>query len=247
MNDLEGKTAIVTGAARRLGRHIALSLAERGMHVIVHYATSRREAEETASLVREKGVRAWLIQADFSSTDEPEAFAEKCGEVSPEVTVLINSASIFRHGSILDAPIVEFIDNFRINALAPLELCRWFAGQASFGSIVNLLDARMDDYVRDHIPYALSKLTLNSMTRILSLELAPEIRVNAVAPGVVLPPPGEDEEYLKKWAATNPLKTSGSPADISEAVLYLVDADFVTGQVIYVDGGRHNRETTHDR
>ena len=247
MKELKGRTAVVTGGARRLGRHIALTLAAKGMNVVIHYATSRREAEEAASLAAGKGVQAWTVQADFSDPGGTASFARNCEEISTDISVLINSASIFRHGSVLEAPAHEFIENFEINALAPLALSRWFSRRCPGGSIVNLLDARMDDYVKDHIPYALSKQALKAITRILSLELAPRIRVNAVAPGVVLPPPGEGEEYLRKWSRTNPLEAWGSPEDISDAVLYLLQASFVTGQVIYVDGGRHLKETAYDR
>lgn len=237
--DHQIKAAIVTGAARRLGRHIALSLASRGMNVIIHYNRSKESAEETAHHIAGKGVKAWPVQADFRHPEELAAFGEKCGEAAGEISVLVNSASIFNHGTILESAESDFIENLKINALAPLALCRWFAKQCSDGSIVHMLDARMDDYDKDHIPYALSKQALKSITRILSLELAPGIRVNGVAPGLILPPEGKGTEYLKKWAAVNPLQTWGSEEDVSNAVLYLIDAQFVTGQVIYLDGGRH--------
>ncbi len=241
MIDYRGKTALVTGAARRLGKHVALSLASSGMNVIIHYSSSKKEAEETARLAAETGVRAWPIAADFSNSGELPAFTGKCNEVAGEVSVLVNSASIFKHGGILEAAESQFIENLKINALAPLELCRWFSGQCTSGVIVNILDARMDDYDKDHIPYALSKQALKSITRLLSLELAPRIRVNGVAPGLILPPPGQSREYLEQRAGSNPLHTWGSAEDISEAVLYLLGAGFVTGQILYVDGGRHLR------
>ncbi|MBN1686480.1 MAG: SDR family oxidoreductase [Spirochaetales bacterium] len=246
MIDYTGKTALVTGAGRRLGKHIALSLAAHGMNIIVHYRSSGNEARETARLAQQKGVRAWAIRADFADPEEPANFAEQCAAAAGEVAVLVNSASIFRHGGILDAPGRQFVENLQINALAPLELCRWFAKQCANGSIINILDARMDDYVNDHIPYALSKQALNSLTRMLSLELAPRIRVNGVAPGLILPSEVQGEAYFEKHAGANPLQTRGSEEDISEAVLYLLGANFVTGQVIFVDGGRHLRGYSYD-
>ncbi len=246
MNDYTGKTAIVTGAGRRLGRHIAISLAASGMNVIVHFSKSEPEAEETAKLARENGVRAWAIRADFSGGDELTSFADSCTNAAGSVEVLVNSASIYTEGGILDSPDSQFIENMIINALAPLALCRWFAKQCSNGTIVNILDARMDDYDPDHVPYTLAKQALRSLTRMLSIELAPGVRVNGVAPGLILPPPGQGAEYLEKRARTNPLETWGDKDDISEAVLYLVGAKFVTGQVIYVDGGRHLRGYTND-
>jgi NAD(P)-dependent dehydrogenase (short-subunit alcohol dehydrogenase family) len=246
MITLKEKTAIVTGAARRLGRNIALALAARGMNIIVHYATSGDEAEETAQLVRNEGVKAWPVQADFAALEAVTVFTERCGDLADEITVLINSASIFKHGDILNSPTTDFIDNLTINALAPLELCRWFSTQCTGGSIVNMLDARMDNYQKDHIPYALSKQALKSITRLLSMELAPKIRVNGVAPGLILPPDGQGTEYLERWARTNPLLAWGSTDDVSDAVLFLINATFVTGQVIYIDGGQHLQGHTNE-
>ena len=246
MKDYRGKTALVTGAGRRLGRDIALSLAERGMDVIVHFSTSEREAGETAELARKKGVRAWAIRMDFTGGGGIAGFTGKCTKAAGSVDVLVNSASIYTEGDILTAPDSQFIDHLNINALAPLALCRWFSKQCSTGSIVNILDARMDDYDPDHVPYTLGKQALKSLTRMLSLELAPGVRVNGVAPGLILPPPGQGIEYLEKRAHTNPLGRWGDAGDVTEAVLFLIDAKFVTGQVIYVDGGRHLRGYAHD-
>jgi pteridine reductase len=246
MNDFEGKTALVTGAGRRLGRHIALSLAGRGMNVILHFSKSQEDADQTANLARGKGVEAWPIQADFCDGDALSVFTDSCEKTAGPVEVLVNSASIYTEGTILASPDTQFIKHMSINALAPLALSRWFSTQCSRGSLINILDARMDDYDSDHVPYALSKQALHSLTRMLSIELAPGIRVNGVAPGLILPPPGRGDEYLKKRAHTNPLATWGDAGDVSEAVLYLIGAGFVTGQTIYVDGGRHLRGFTSD-
>ena len=233
------KTALVTGAGRRLGRCIAIELAKRGINVVVHYSTSRTDAEETARLVTDNGAAAWPIQADFADSDGLEEFTQSCEKTAGPVDILINSASIYQEGDIFTAERSQFVEHMNINTLAPLTLCHWFSGQCSKGSIVNILDARMDGYDSAHVPYTLSKQALRSLTHMLSLELAPDIRVNGVAPGLILPPFGRGNEYLEKRAHTNPLETWGSAEDVSQAVLYLIDAAFVTGQVIYVDGGRH--------
>ena len=121
----DNKTALVTGAGHRLGRHIAISLAERGMNVIVHFSTSEREADETAGFVRDKGVEAWLIQADLSNGDALAGFTKNCEKTAGSVDVLVNSASIYRDGGTLASPDSQFIEHLSINALAPLALCRW--------------------------------------------------------------------------------------------------------------------------
>jgi hypothetical protein len=120
-----------------------------------------------------------------------------------------------------------------------LELCREFAKQVRGGAIVNFLDTRVLDYDREHMSYHLSKRALFTLTRAMALEFAPAIRVNAVAPGLVLPPAGKDQSYLDALVHTNPLQAHGSVEDVAAAVLFLVTSPFVTGQVIYVDGGRH--------
>jgi len=144
--------------------------------------------------------------------------------------------------------------NVQINALAPLQIARAFARQRGLnrttgpfekGCIVNLLDCRIVDYDANHAAYHLSKRMLFTLTRMMALEFAPEIRVNAVAPGLILPPRGKDDAYLRALAPTNPLNAVGRPEQVTEAVLYLLGADYVTGQVIFVDGGRHMRGTVY--
>jgi NAD(P)-dependent dehydrogenase (short-subunit alcohol dehydrogenase family) len=131
--------------------------------------------------------------------------------------------------------------NMQIHAYAPLALSRAFAGQDPFvsGHIVNLLDSRVQDYDKLHVPYHLSKRSLLALTRMLAIELAPRVAVNAVAPGLILAPAGHGQEYMENLAHTNPMNRYGNPQDIVEAVLFLVQSEFITGQVIYVDGGRH--------
>ena len=129
--------------------------------------------------------------------------------------------------------------NVNVNALAPFLLSRAFAAQQREGCIINFLDTRIMDYDKTHVSYHLSKRMLFSITRMMALEFAPKVRVNAIAPGLILPPEGKDETYLQDLAPSNPLQTYGGPGDIVEAVLFLLRGRYITGQVVYVDGGRH--------
>ena len=129
--------------------------------------------------------------------------------------------------------------------MAPLELTRCLAAQGRDGAVVNLLDARVGDYDRQHAAYHLSKRLLAALTRRMAIEFAPRLRVNAVAPGLILPPDGEDEGHFDRLASTNPLQRRGCPEAVAEAVLFLLRSDFVTGQVLFVDGGRHLRGNLH--
>ena len=237
---LAGQVALVTGAAVRLGRHVAEALAAEGVHVVVHYRRSSRQADDLVAQLMAMGVEAWAVQADLADPAQAGALFEDARRASSRpIGILVNSASSFDPSNVLRFSAAELADNVQINAFAPLQLCRSMAAQSQPGQIVNFLDTRVVDHDRDHAAYHLSKRMLHTMTRMLALELAPRIRVNAVAPGLILPPPGQDESYLEGLVDSVPLKRHGSAQDIVRAVLFLLHSDFVTGQVIYVDGGRN--------
>ncbi len=238
-DNLCGQTALITGAARRLGREVALALAAEGAHIVAHYHTSASDAESLLQEIEALGVQCHILSADLSNSEEAEALFSRALEMSGPLDVLINSASLYTEERINDLSPESLMTNVNLNALAPFLLSRAFAAQNREGSIVNFLDARIDDYDENHISYHLSKRMLFSITRMMAMEFAPKVRVNAVAPGLILPPAGKDESYLKQLASTNPLNTHGGAADVVSSVLYLLKSPFVTGQVIYVDGGRH--------
>jgi NAD(P)-dependent dehydrogenase (short-subunit alcohol dehydrogenase family) len=239
MHAINNYTALVTGAAKRIGRALAVALAREGVHVVIHYNTSQEEAEQVAEEVRQYDARAWTLQADLHDQAQTDTLVDRAIEQAGQIRILINSASIFPQDRVLDFGVDDFYNNMQVNVLAPLGLSRAFARQGEAGSIINFLDTRILDYDRDHAAYHLSKRTLYTITRMLSVELAPNIRVNAVAPGLILPPPGQDAAYLERRKHTNPLQQIGTLEDITEAALFLLRSDFVTGQIIYVDGGRH--------
>lgn len=238
-SSLSGRTALVTGAGRRLGRAIALALADAGVNIVAHYNASRDEAEGLAGQVRRLGRKAWTIRADLARPEEATGLVGKARDLAGGFEILVNSASIFPTDTLKDATLESIVLNQQINALAPLVLGRQFAAAGGSGDIVNMLDTRAFDADPQHFSYHLSKRTLFTLTRIMAVEFAPKIRVNAVAPGLILPPEGKDESYLAGLAHTNPLQRYGSPDDVSEAIMFLLRSDFVTGQVIFVDGGRH--------
>jgi hypothetical protein len=249
IESLRGKTALVTGGARRIGRAVVLELARQGVRVVVHYRRSRAQAEELAQAIEGSGGRAWPVAADLDTPVEAERLFEQALSLAGRIDILINSASVFPADTLRAVEAESFLENVRIHALSPLVLARRFAeaygrgreGEAgrSTGAIINFLDARITDYDREHAAYHASKLLLFSLTRMMSLEFAPRIRVNAVAPGLILSPPGRDQSYLERLAPTNPLSSVGGLEDITEAVVFLLRSSFVTGQVLFVDGGRH--------
>ncbi len=250
---LRGRVALITGGAKRLGRAIALGLAREGVSCVLHYSHSEREAEETAGEIRAigaasagAGARAWTLAARLEDPGEAAALFPRALEAAGEpVDILINNASIFPKDRLDEVTLERAAENLQVNALAPLALARAFAAQKRPGHILNLLDSRIADYDREHVSYHLSKRALFALTRMMALEFAPLVAVNALAPGLILPPPGETEDYLRALAHTNPLRRVGSPAGVVDAALFLLRSDFITGQVIFLDGGRFLRGSVY--
>jgi len=240
---LKGKTALVTGAGKRVGRATALALAGEGVNVVAHYGTSAGEVEGLRREIGERGVEAWAVQADLEVAEECEGLMARAVDAAGRMDILINNASIFPASKLENVTLDDLTKAVRVNAWAPFVLSRAFARQVGRGKIVNLLDSRIKGYDRLHVAYILSKHMLAALTKMTALEFAPDITVNAVAPGLILPPPGKEEDYLDRLKNTVPLKRHGDPQDVTDAILFLLKSDFITGQIIYVDGGRHLRET----
>jgi NAD(P)-dependent dehydrogenase (short-subunit alcohol dehydrogenase family) len=239
--DLRGKTALVTGGAKRLGRACVLVLAEAGASVVIHYNSSAAEAEALREQVRERGVAAWTLPGDLSRPEEAEGLLARAVALAGPVQVLVNNASSFDLSRLEDVTFGQVTESAALNAWAPFVLSRAFAAQGLPGRIVNLLDTRVDGYDWPHVAYTLSKHLLAVLTRMTALEYAPGITVNAVAPGLVMPPPGQGNGYLQGLTGSVPLRRHGSAEDIAQAVLFLLRSSFVTGEVIHVDGGVHLR------
>jgi NAD(P)-dependent dehydrogenase (short-subunit alcohol dehydrogenase family) len=242
---IKGKTALITGAAKRIGRATALALADDGVNVIVHYSSSSSEADKLAAEIKERGVSAWTIKADFSDPAEYEALIDRARTLAGSLDILINNASIFPIEKLEDVTFDGVVSNMQVNAWAPFVLSRDFARLIGRGRIVNLIDSRVTGYDWFHVGYIWSKHVLLSMTRMMALQYAPDITVNGVAPGLITPPPGQDVSYIERLAGTVPLRKHGEPEDVADAVSFLVKSDFITGEVIYVDGGRHLKEYTN--
>ncbi len=232
-------TALVTGAAKRIGREIAIYLAEEGINVVIHYRTSEEEAKELRNELLEIGVKAPVLQADLKEKTDLTGLLPEANERTEGVDFLVNNAAAFPRGTLEELEFEDLIDNLRINTWAPFYLTRSFAETCEQGKIVNLLDTRIAGYDWDHAGYYFSKVLLARVTKMMALRFAPQFTVNAVAPGLITPPEGLDEDYLERRIDRVPLKEHGQKEDVARAVGYLLSSNFLTGQILYVDGGRN--------
>jgi len=243
--DIRGKKALITGGALRLGNALTIKLVEAGAEVAVHYNRSETDAYELCDMINNDGGTAFPLQKDLSTENAAIEIFDELDQLDFFPEILINSASIFQPGEILGSSLENFQNNFQINSFVPLSLTREMVKRVGRGSIINLLDSRITDYDHLHVPYHLSKQNLFSITRMLSQELAPAFRVNAIAPGAILPPPDCSPAEAVKWydrmRDMNPLEINGTAEQISDTAEFLLNNDFITGQVIFVDGGRHLR------
>ncbi|HQG30422.1 MAG TPA: SDR family oxidoreductase [Deltaproteobacteria bacterium] len=240
--ELKGKTALVTGGSHRIGEAISLCLADAGMNIVIHYPFSPDETTDLKRILDKKGTKSWTVKADFAREEEYATLIERTLEMTGSLHVLINNASIFPKGSLKDVTFKDLVENIQVNAWAPFVLIRDFARLVGCGHVVNIIDSRITSYDWSHAAYILSKYMLAKLTDMTALTLAPDITINAVGPGLILPPPGEDEKYLDALADTVPMKKHGDPEYVARAVLYLVTSEYLDGQIIFVDGGRHLKE-----
>lgn len=239
---IAGRTALVTGAAKRIGREIALALVRRGARVIVHHHNSAREAEDLVSRIQSEGGEAAAVRGDLSRDVTIEEVCRDAEAALGPVSILVNNASLFFSTPLASVTEEEWTRTLDVNLKAPFFLARrlGLAMVASGGGkIVNIADWAAYRPYRDHVPYCVSKAGLVAMTAGLAKELAPTVQVNAVAPGPVLLPERGGTESVRGAVARTPLGRAGSPEDVVAAVLFLLEgSDFVTGAVIPVDGGR---------
>ncbi len=241
--ELRGKVAIVTGGAVRIGRALSLALAREGIGVCLHYGSSRDAADQTLAEIRALGVDATAVQADLlQARGAAESVVRHAVEHFGRLDILVNSAAIFEPGSLNETTEEQWERHFAINLKAPMFLCREFASWRTAGErghILNIADWRGERPVPGHLAYTLTKSGIVTLTRILAQELAPDVQVNAIAPGAILPPPGKEDDHLARLARSIPLRRTGSTEELTAAALFLLRSDFLTGEVVHVTGGEH--------
>jgi NAD(P)-dependent dehydrogenase (short-subunit alcohol dehydrogenase family) len=240
--DLKGKVALVTGAGRRLGRAVAIALAERGAILAIHYRNSHAEAEALVAQIVSVGGRAQSFAADLGQVGEIKRLIVEVIAAFGRIDVLVNSASVFVRKSLEDISEHDWDTTLDTNLKAPFFLSK-FAGAAmrrnGAGKIINLGDwAGIRPYV-NYIPYSVSKAGLIGLTRALAKALAPEVQVNCIALGPVMPPDDYDAAEIERLRKATLTKRLGSPDDVARAILFLCEGtDFATGSTLMLEGGR---------
>jgi pteridine reductase len=240
---LADRVALVTGAGVRVGRAIAVTLGARAMRVVVHYNGSREGADETVRMIEAGGGHAVAVQTDLTDPGGADARIERVLAEYGALDALVNSAAIMVRTPIGEVGVEEWDTMFAINVRAPFFLSQRAAPALARtrGSIVNIADLAAFETWPAYVPHGMTKAAVVQMTRALAHALAPDVRVNGVAPGVVMLPEGWDPEAGEHLRQTTPLARLGSAEAVAQAVVYLLEAEYVTGEVIRVDGGRHIR------
>lgn len=235
--NLKGKTVLVTGGARRIGAALCVALAEKGCRIVIHHNRSARPAVALAAHLRRGGAQAWTVAGDFNAPRCADRVVRAAIAAAGKLDVLVNNAAVFHKQSLLQVSAESVRAEWEVNLLAPLLLIRAFARRARRGSIVNLLDGRIASNRTDAVPYSLAKKSLADLTRLAALELAPRMTVNAVAPGPVLA--AGTAGVAREPAGPLPLQVRPTVKDVVKAVLFLLESDSITGQIVFVDSGRH--------
>ena len=232
-----GKSVLVTGAAKRIGRAIATAFANDGWRVIVHCNRSLAEADTLCKSLPGSGHT--VIQGDFSTADSIAAFMKSLERSRLHFDCLVNSASCYLRRPLVETSLQEMTAIYNVNMFAPFQLMRFFAAKMKAGCIINITDQRTSSVDPEAGIYALAKKSLRDATEAAALEWAPAIRVNAIAPGLVLSPPGVSPEKIVPLLEKVPMRTRTTEQEIAQACLFLAHAETITGQTLYLDGGMH--------
>jgi len=236
---LSGKGALVTGAGKRLGRAVALRLASEGADIAVHFGKSEKEATAVVGEIEKLGRRAVAMKAELTSVEEIRALVQRVAHEFGRIDVLVNSAANFLPSSVISTTEEIWDASLHTNVKGPFFLAQAAAPwlRRSNGVIVNFADGGGILGWHGYIAHSVSKAGMIMLTKVLAKALAPEVRVNAIVPGTITMP-SDPPEWEQEFVKVAPLKKTGTPEDIAEAVSYLVNAKFMTGHVLVLDGGR---------
>lgn len=233
-------TALITGGAKRVGLEIAISLAKKGYTIALHYNSSKKDdVDKSISLIQSIQPDSRSYQCDLTDLPSVGKLISTISTNHPDLSLLVNNASVYEKLPIKDTETYVLERDMKVHYMAPFLLTREFAKYVKKGMIINILDARLRKNTPGNASYFISKKALMTLTEIAALELAPHIRVNAIAPGPVLPPPNKTQDYSENKAKEVPLGRLGSIGDITKGIHTFLDEDILTGQILYLDGGMY--------
>ena len=242
MNDTHEKTVLITGAAKRIGKAIALGMAADGWRVVLHYGASKNEAEHLVKMICDNGGDAIQLHADLSDEEQTALLIPTALKIAGPISCLINNASLFEEDSAQTASRMSWDAHMQINLRSPFVLIQALRDQLPEGiegNVINIVDQRVSNLTPHFLSYTVSKAGLWTLTQTLALSLAPRIRVNAIGPGPVLPNSRQSEEdFIKQWSSL-PLGRRVNPLEIVDSIRFIIDAPSMTGQLIVLDGGQH--------
>lgn len=232
-------TVLITGGAKRIGKAMALALADQGYNIALHCNHSQKEAEEVAKAIHAKGGKARVYVCDLSSSTGIEPMVSQVFKDFPDCNILINNASVFERFSFNETDESLFDQHFNVNFKAPFFLTQYFARHCKQGQVVNMLDSYTSKHKSPYFAYLLTKKALHEFTKMAALTLGPAIRVNGIAPGLTELSEEKDSTLLRKKETSLPLRHIVTMKEIVAAVQELINAEYLTGQVLNVDGGEH--------
>ncbi len=240
--DIQGKVVLVTGGAHRVGKAIAVALAREGAQVIITFNASAGKAQATVAEIEQSGGQAHAVQCDQRDLTAIDQLFDRLRSEFDQIDILINSAAIMERRAALDVTPEDWARVMETNLRGPFFIAQaaagWMLERGNQGAIVNIADMSALHPWPGYLTHTISKSGLVAMTKALALALAPQVRVNAIAPGSVLKPEDWDDARWEKVVAALPLQRAGAPEDVAQAVLFCLCSEFMTGQVIVLDGGR---------
>lgn len=235
------QTALITGAAKRLGKAMAFHLAGQGWNIAIHYHSSENEAAEVKGQLSNKfpGQRFEIFRANLADAEEVEKLIPAAIKSLGRIDMLVNNASVFEIGSIGNTSVAFFDQHLNVNLKAPFLLSKSFFNLCKKGMIVNITDTRIVSNKGTHAAYSISKKALWELTKMAALEFGPDIRVNAIAPGLTLPPVEKDESYLERLSEKIAMKRPGGVEPILKSIDFIIGNNYLTGQILFCDGGEN--------
>ena len=239
---MKNKNLLITGAATRVGKAIALHFAEKGWNIALHYFRSSSKAKELKKIIEQNRVKVALIKADLKNPKQVEKIVPLAKKKLGAIDCLINNAALFEKDDILNFTTKSWNDHFNINLLAPTILTKQFAKQASkktVSNIINIIDQRIFNLTPFFMSYTISKSGLQTLTKTMAMRLAPNIKVNAIAPGPTIKSKRQTDRHFRNQVKSTLLKKSVRLEDICDTVEFLINNNSITGQIVAVDSGQN--------